>query len=925
MLRLRSRRVPRQVRSSVRFVCESVESRVLLAAVNWTGGGDGVNWTNAANWSSNPSLPGPADDVTISVAANPTISLTGTQTINSLVSDEALNISGTLSVAAASSLNATTGLTGTLSGSGDITITGTLNWTSGTMSGSGKTIIASGATLNISGLTKNLNRILQNDGTGSWTAGLVINNGGTFNNNGSFSANFGGSETWRGDSGTNAFNNAGTFTKLGAGEAQFAGSTPMPFNNTGTVDVQAGTLTLSAGVTQHVGTTLTGGTWIARNAGRINISTGSNILTNQGTVVLDGTGSSFAKINTLTTNSGTFTLRGRRNFTALPVGGTFTNADTINLGAGSVLSVTGAFTQPGSALSVDIAGPVAGTDFGQVTATGAVNLNGTLNANLVGGYDPSFAVSFPVVVGASRTGTFSTFGGSGSTPSNRLLIDRYTATSAIVSVRPLAPSQADLVASSDSGVSASDDITNDNTPTFDGTATDVATVNIYADGNLVGSAPVGGGGAWSATASALADGARVITATIVDADGDESPLSGPLTVTIDTVAPAQPGAMDLQTASDSGVSGTDNITNINTPVFDLASTDTYHRVERNGGQITGDYATGITLAEGSLADGDYSYVLLAVDAAGNVSTPSGPLVVTIDTVAPAVPGSPDLQAGSDSGVSSTDNITNINTPTFDVSATDLYYRLERGGVQVSGDYATGAFTSAALVDGVYNFAARSVDAAGNVSAAGAALAVTIDTVGLAAPTTQFLFEMGQSITFAFGEDVAATLVNSDVIVQNLTGGGTVGTLLSYSNPTATFTFTGGILPDGNYRATIAAANVTDLAGNPLGGDAALDFFVFAGDANRDRTVNISDFSILASRFNLPGTFSQGDFDYSGTVGIGDFSILASKFNTSLPAPGSLARQSTLLPAGLRVAPTAEPRRLFSDLRLDDAEALPRSA
>jgi hypothetical protein len=238
-------------------------------------------------------------------------------------------------------------------------------------------------------------------------------------------------------------------------------------------------------------------------------------------VKLDGPTSGFPSLNAFTENAGTFTLSGGRDFTATPTGGTFTNSGTLNLGAGSVLSVNGAFTQPGSALNVDIAGPVAGTDFGQVVATGAVNLNGELNANLVGAYDPGIAVSFPVVVGASRTGTFSTFTGD-TTPGNRLLRDRYDATTAYVSVRPLAGSVADLDAATDSGISAADDLTNDNTPTFTGTAGEGTSARIYADGVLVGSGPITAG-AWSVTTSALADGPRVITATVVDDDGDESP------------------------------------------------------------------------------------------------------------------------------------------------------------------------------------------------------------------------------------------------------------------------------------------------------------------------------------------------------------------------------------------------------------------
>jgi hypothetical protein len=69
---------------------------------------------------------------------------------------------------------------------------------------------------------------------------------------------------------------------------------------------------------------------------------------------------------------------------------------------------------------------------------------------------------------------------------------------------------------------------------------------------------------------------------------------------------------------------------------------------------------------------------------------------------------------------------------------------------------------------------------------------------------------------------------------------------------ATITFPGlpnGLLPDGNYRATLSASGVTDRAGNALaGGNAVLDFFVLSGDINRDRSVNGSDFAILAGNF-----------------------------------------------------------------------------
>jgi hypothetical protein len=120
-------------------------------------------------------------------------------------------------------------------------------------------------------------------------------------------------------------------------------------------------------------------------------------------------------------------------------------------------------------------------------------------------------------------------------------------------------------------------------------------------------------------------------------------------------------------------------------------------------------------------DAVHNYVLHGVDAAGNVSAASPTLAVTVDTVAPAVPAAPDLQAASDSGVSAADDVTNDDTPTLDIATTDAYYRLERNGAQISSDYATVAtFTDSSRPDGIYQYAARAVDAAGNASALGSA-------------------------------------------------------------------------------------------------------------------------------------------------------------------------------------------------------------
>jgi hypothetical protein len=125
----------------------------------------------------------------------------------------------------------------------------------------------------------------------------------------------------------------------------------------------------------------------------------------------------------------------------------------------------------------------------------------------------------------------------------------------------------------------------------------------------------------------------------------------------------------------------------------------------------------------------------------------------------------------------------------------------------------------------------------------------------------FAFETApHRLQFTFDENVSASLGTDDLIVQNLTTGQTVppsDLSLSYDLATNTVTFsyigTGssllpGVLPDGNYRATLLAAGVTTPNGNPLPADHVLNFFFLQGDANHNGIVNLQDFNILAANF-----------------------------------------------------------------------------
>ncbi|MEV4783244.1 Ig-like domain-containing protein, partial [Burkholderia sp. LMU1-1-1.1] len=82
----------------------------------------------------------------------------------------------------------------------------------------------------------------------------------------------------------------------------------------------------------------------------------------------------------------------------------------------------------------------------------------------------------------------------------------------------------------------------------------------------VGSGVANADGVWTVTTGTLAAGVHNLTATATDAAGNVGPASAAVAVTIDTVS-TTPSALDLVTASDSGILITDNLTNVTTPTI----------------------------------------------------------------------------------------------------------------------------------------------------------------------------------------------------------------------------------------------------------------------------------------------------------------------------------------------------------------------
>jgi hypothetical protein len=131
------------------------------------------------------------------------------------------------------------------------------------------------------------------------------------------------------------------------------------------------------------------------------------------------------------------------------------------------------------------------------------------------------------------------------------------------------------------------------------------------------------------------------------------------------------------------------------------------------------------------------------------------------------------------------------------------------------------------------------------------------------------------------------------------------------------------MPDGNYRLTLPAAAIVDPLGNVATGGVSFDFFWFAADGNRNRTIDMGDFVRITNNFNKPGTFSTGDYDYSGVVGMADFALLAQRWNAELPPPGGWGARFSAAPVSptpaTKIAPGPDDDEVLS--RVDLAAVL----
>jgi hypothetical protein len=345
---------------------------------------------------------------------------------------------------------------------------------------------------------------------------------------------------------------------------------------------------------------------------------------------------------------------------------------------------------------------------------------------------------------------------------------------------PLAP---DLIALDDTGASSSDDITSVTQPNFLVVFSGLGVVANdqvqLIDGSLqvigtatISSIDVANGSVNVAPSGSFTDGTNVLKARIIDRAGNTGTASPSASIRISTNIPNATTPV-LQTASDTGQSSSDRITQRSTPTFTGVGTsgDTvklYNGSTLLGTSLVASGAWSITVA--SLTDNTYTLRALVTDNAGNESSFSAGLGVTIDTlrpVAPSITGSPLLRSTSTPSVSGTAEA---------FAVVNVYEDLHLIGTTTADGLGNWTLTSSSLTDESYSLKASATDVAGNTSTDSTVVTMLVDTVVPNVPAIAAIstFSLTQALSGTGEPGATLTIYDGATALGSVTvsGGGT---------------------------------------------------------------------------------------------------------------------------------------------------------
>ncbi|RYA86573.1 hypothetical protein DD594_18060 [Enterobacter cloacae complex sp. 4DZ1-17B1] len=288
--------------------------------------------------------------------------------------------------------------------------------------------------------------------------------------------------------------------------------------------------------------------------------------------------------------------------------------------------------------------------------------------------------------------------------------------------------------------------TDDANPTFKGSAEPGSRVDIYDNGELIGSTVVDENGGWQFTpTTALPEGEHHITTTATDKAGNTGPESDDFVLITDYTAPDASKVAITEVYDDvntAGVIASGEETDDNRPLIKGTGAEPGNTITvYNGDKVIG---TAKVQADGTwslepttpLPDGRYTLTAKETDGVGNVSGPSGEYIINVATVPPQAPT---LDTVYDDVAPHADylqkgDVTNDTTPTLSGSSgvaggtISIYDNGRLIGTTTVGSNGSWSFTpDTALADGSHSFTATVTDGVGRTSEPTGGFGIVIDT------------------------------------------------------------------------------------------------------------------------------------------------------------------------------------------------------
>ncbi|EKB9455013.1 BapA prefix-like domain-containing protein [Salmonella enterica] len=386
-------------------------------------------------------------------------------------------------------------------------------------------------------------------------------------------------------------------------------------------------------------------------------------------------------------------------------------------------------------------------------------------------------------------------------------------------------------------------LTNDSTPTINGTGEPGSTVHLYQNGARIADIIVGNSGVWSyayTTTSPLADDTYTFTVTASDNNGNTTPFSADFTITIDTQAPAAPGVIGVADG-DGNTIDTNQITQESQPRLSGSGTAGDTITLYDNGNVIGQTLVG---ADGrwqftppaALGDGAHLLTARANDPAGNESPESISFTLRVDTQAPDAPQilSAAITSGEGEVLLANGSITNQRMPTLSgTGEPGAIITLYNNGavldtVQVNPQGSWTYPLTSNLSEGLNVLTATATDAAGNSSPTSGVFSVTLDTLPPAQPDAPLISDNVAPVIGNIGNNGA-----TNDTTPTFSGTGEIGsTIILYNNGSeigrttvgdnGSWNFTPAALTPGTYIITVTE---TDVAGNISPPSASVTFAV----------------------------------------------------------------------------------------------------